>query len=284
MKNVLIRIQEYKGTASETEKGIIAWITEHPQEASECSIQGLAQETFSSPATIIRFCHKMGFKGFKEFQKSLLYELAIRKETDRKRFEDIKEEDSLEEIVDKVTYKTISSLEDTRKLIDMQVLEKCVNLLIESSAVYLYGLGSSLLVARDAYLKWLRINKECFICDDVHAQYLQAMNMKKGSVAMIISYSGMTQEMITCAEIIRDKGLPIILISRLDDSPLTRLADYNLCVASTEVLIRHGAMSSRISQLNMIDILYTAYIRHNFEENMQQLKRTHIRKQESPES
>ncbi|MBD9153845.1 MAG: hypothetical protein EGP94_01870 [Lachnospiraceae bacterium] len=30
----------------------------------------------------------------------------------------------------------------------------------------------------------------------------------------------MTQEMITCAEIIRDKGLPIILISRLDDSPL----------------------------------------------------------------
>ena len=34
--------------------------------------------------------------------------------------------------------------------------------------------------------------------------------MKKGSVAMIISYSGMTQEMITCAEIIRDKGLPII--------------------------------------------------------------------------
>lgn len=108
MKNVLIRIQEYKGTASETEKGIIAWITEHPQEASECSIQGLAQETFSSPATIIRFCHKMGFKGFKEFQKSLLYELAIRKETDRKRFEDIKEEDSLEEIVDKVTYKTIS--------------------------------------------------------------------------------------------------------------------------------------------------------------------------------
>ena len=246
MKNVLIRIQEYKGTASETEKGIIAWITEHPQEASECSIQGLAQETFSSPATIIRFC--------------------------------------LEEIVDKVTYKTISSLENTRKLIDMQVLEKCVNLLIESSAVYLYGLGSSLLVARDAYLKWLRINKECFICDDVHAQYLQAMNMKKGSVAMIISYSGMTQEMITCAEIIRDKGLPIILISRLDDSPLTRLADYNLCVASTEVLIRHGAMSSRISQLNMIDILYTAYIRHNFEENMQQLKRTHIRKQESPES
>lgn len=278
MKNVLIRIQEYKSSASETEKGIIEWILENAKEASESTIHSLAQKTFSSPATVIRFCHKIGFKGFKEFQKSLLYELAIRTESNRSWMEEISGHDTLEAIVDKVTYKTISSLENTRKLIDIRVLEKCVELLAESSSIYLFGLGSSLLVARDAYLKWLRIDKECFLCDDVHAQYLQAMNMKKGSVALIISYSGMTQEMIACGRIIKEKGLPIILISRLEDSPLSELADYNLCVASTEVLVRHGAMSSRISQLNMIDILYTAYIGRDFEKNMEQLKKTHIRK------
>lgn len=278
MKNVLIRIQEYKSGASETEKGIIEWILENSKEASESTIHTLAQKTFSSPATVIRFCHKIGFKGFKEFQRSLLYELAIRKQSNQSWMEDISGHDTLESIVDKVTYKTISSLENTRKLIDIRVLEKCVELLAESSSIYLFGLGSSLLVARDAYLKWLRIDKECFLCDDVHAQYLQAMNMKKGSVALIISYSGMTQEMIACGRIIKEKGLPIILISRFEDSPLSGLADYNLCVASTEVLIRHGAMSSRISQLNMIDILYTAYIGRDFEKNMEQLKKTHIRK------
>lgn len=278
MKNVLIRIQEYKSSASETEKGIIEWILENAKEASESTIHSLAQKTFSSPATVIRFCHKIGFKGFKEFQKSLLYELAVRTESNRSWMEEISEHDTLEAIVDKVTYKTISSLENTRKLIDIRVLEKCVELLAESSSIYLFGLGSSLLVARDAYLKWLRIDKECFLCDDVHAQYLQAMNMKKGSVALIISYSGMTQEMMACGRIIKEKGLPIILISRFEDSPLSELADYNLCVASTEVLVRHGAMSSRISQLNMIDILYTAYIGRDFEKNMEQLKKTHIRK------
>ena len=278
MKNVLIRIQEYKSGASETEKGIIEWILENSKEASESTIHTLAQKTFSSPATVIRFCHKIGFKGFKEFQRSLLYELAIRKQSNQSCMEDISGHDTLESIVDKVTYKTISSLENTRKLIDIRVLEKCVELLAESSSIYLFGLGSSLLVARDAYLKWLRIDKECFLCDDVHAQYLQAMNMKKGSVALIISYSGMTQEMIACGRIIKEKGLPIILISRFEDSPLSGLADYNLCVASTEVLVRHGAMSSRISQLNMIDILYTAYIGRDFEKNMEQLKKTHIRK------
>lgn len=280
MKNVLVRLQEYSGNASAAEKGIIAYLLEKPEEVSQYSIHKLAKLTYSSPSTIIRLCHKIGFEGYKELQKSLLYELAIRKESDRKQLEEISYQDSLEEIVYKVTCKNIVSLENTMKLVDMPVLERCVALLCESKSIYLFGIGSSLLVAKDAYLKFLRVGKECFLSDDWHAQYLHALNIAKGSVALIFSYSGLTGEMITCAEEIKKAGVPIILISRFDDSPLARLADYNLCVASSEVIIRSGAMSSRISQLNMIDILYTAYINHDFEENIRRLKRTHIKKRE----
>ena len=280
MKNVLVRLQEYSAQATTTEKEVIAFLLKEPEQAAGCSIHELADRTFSSTSTVIRLCQKTGFRGYKEFQQSLLYELAIRKDSVEKQMEEIRREDSLEEIVNKVTYKNIVSLENTRKLIDIPVLEKCVELLVQCRAVYLFGLGSSLLVARDAYLKFLRVNKECFLCDDWHAQYLQAMNIREGSIAIIISYSGMTKEMISCAKKIKKQDVPIILISRFDDSPLAKLADYNLSVAATEFIMRSGAMSSRISQLNIIDILYTAYINKNFEENMRQLERTHIRKQE----
>lgn len=280
MKNVLVRLQEYQINASAAEKGIISYLLEKPEEVSGFSIHKLAKLTYSSPSTIIRLCHKIGFEGYKELQKSLLYELAIRKESDRKQLEEITYQDSLEEIVYKVTCKNIVSLENTMKLIDMPVLEKCVELLLAAKSIYLFGIGSSLLVARDAHLKFLRVGKECFLSDDWHTQYLHAMNITKESVAIIFSYSGLTEEMITCAEVIKKAGAPIILISRFDDSPLARLADYNLCVASSEVIIRSGAMSSRISQLNMVDILYTAYMNHNFEENIKRLKRTHIKKRE----
>lgn len=280
MKNVLVRLQEYSVNASVAEKGIIAYLLENPEEVSEYSIHKLAQLTYASPSTIIRLCQKIGFKGYKELQKSLLYELAVRKETGRKQLEEIKYEDSLEEIVYKVTCKNIVSLENTMKLVDIPVLEKCVDILLKCKSLYLFGIGSSLLVAKDAYLKFLRVGKECFLSDDWHAQYLHAMNIAKESAAMIISYSGLTEEMITCAEEIKKAGAPIILITRFDDSPLARLADYNLCIATSEVIIRSGAMSSRISQLNMVDILYTAYINHDLDENIRQLKRTHIRKRE----
>ena len=42
-------------------------------------------------------------------------------------------------------------------------------------------------------------------------------------------------------------------------------------------------MSSRISQLNMIDILYTAYVHKRYDECMEQFRKTHIAKSEGPE-
>ena len=41
---------------------------------------------------------------------------------------------------------------------------------------------------------------------------------------------------------------------------------------------RSGAMASRTSQLNIIDILYTALANDQYEASLEQLSRTHIRK------
>lgn len=283
MKSVLVRIQEYSAQASGAEKGVLRFLRENPEEAAGYSIKQLADRTFSSAATIVRLCRKMGFDGYKELQRSLLYESALRKESRRPVEQEIRRDDSLEALVDKVTYKNIVSLDNTRKLVDLNILNKCVDLLEKSRTVYLFGLGSSLLVARDMYLKLLRVNKPCVICDDWHAQLLQARNIHKGDLAVIVSYSGLTEEMITCAREARSREAPVITISRFEPSPLVSLADYNLAVAATELIFRSGAMSSRISQLNMIDILYTAYVHRRYDECMEQFRKTHIVKSEEPE-
>ena len=153
-----------------------------------------------------------------------------------------------------------------------------LRLLDSCKTIYMFGLGSSLLVAHDAYLKFLRINKSCMVSDDWHSQLLQAMNINKDDLAFIISYSGGTEEMLRCAREIKKRGAPILALTRSDASPLAKLADINLCVASSELLIRTGAMSSRISQLNVIDIIYMAYINQSYDTSMRQLKRTSIHK------
>lgn len=81
MKHVLSRLQEYEKQASATEKNVIGYLLEKTEEAGELSIYDIAEKTYSSPSTIIRLCKKIGFQGYKDFRKSLLYETALRKES-----------------------------------------------------------------------------------------------------------------------------------------------------------------------------------------------------------
>ena len=59
---------------------------------------------------------------------------------------------------------------------------------------------------------------------------------------------------------------------------LSEMADYNLYVSANESLFRNGALSSRIGQLNMIDILYTAFANVDYDYSMERLYATHIDK------
>ena len=79
---------------------------------------------------------------------------------------------------------------------------------------------------------------------------------------------------------------PIIAITRFLKSPVSDLADEKLYTASNEALFRTGAMASRISQLNIIDILYTALNNLSFDASLDQLSKTYIQKpnaEDSPE-
>ncbi|SET52928.1 MurR/RpiR family transcriptional regulator [Lacrimispora sphenoides] len=278
MKSVLVRLREYQKEMSVAETGVVRYLLDTPEQAVKLSVHALAEKGFSSSSTVIRLCHELGFSGYKEMKAALICELAIRQENTREKMEEITENDTLEQIVDKITYKNIASLEDTRNLTDISALKNCIDLLCQCRTICLFGIGSSLLVARDAYLKFLRINKPCILNDDWHSQLLQARNMSRDDLGLMISYSGRTMEMIECARTMQQVGAKFILITRFAVSPLSEMADYNLYVAANESIFRSGAMGSRISQLNIIDILYTAYANHNSQYSLSQWRKTHISK------
>lgn len=278
MKNVLVRIKQYRSNASSAEHGVLDFIISSPEEAAQYNVRQLADAAYSSPSTVVRLCKKLGFEGYRDLQKSLLLELAMRKQLQQKNEQYIGHSGQVADVVNGVTYRNIASLEDSMQLADMETIQKSVDLICQANSILLFGLGASYLVAQDAYLKFLRTDKPCSCCNDIHSQYLLARNAKPTDVAIIISYSGRTEEIIRCARDLQSQGTPIIAITRFKNSALTRLATCCLYVVAMEQLFRSGAMSSRISQLNMVDILYTLYLDHNFSRNVRYLTHTQIQK------
>lgn len=265
-KGLFIRIKDYRSRASAAEKNIISFVWDNMGAVTSMNVRDLAEATFTSSSTIIRLCKKLGFKGYREFQRELLYELAASVARDEVVLEDIVKEDGLEQVVRKVMRSDISSLEATARLVSLDVLEACAARVLSARTINLFGIGQSQLVCRDFEAKLMRINKQCHAHGDWHNQLLSAKNMSERDLAVAISYSGMTRETVECARAARETGACIIAMTRAQlDSPLARQADYVLNVSASEPLLRSGAMASRMSQLVVIDMLYAACVTEDFE-------------------
>lgn len=278
MKNPLVRIKELRHCMCESERIIADYLLDEPDAVLEHTIREMAAELYVSPATIVRFCKHLGFTGYREFRQALIYELAMYAKNRNQENIDITRDDNIERIAEKVTYKNILSLQETEKLLDMKMISKCVDLIQNSENVLLFGMGASLSVAKDAYLKFLRLNKSCYVTEDWHAQLLMARNSTRRDVAIIISYSGETREMVECMRALEENLTPTIVITRFSPSTLSAMATHVLYISAGESMFRSGATSSRIAQLNIIDILYTAYASRDYDESMKHLQKTHIEK------
>ena len=278
MKNALLRLRESCASLSPAEQQIARYSISNPEESTLLSVRQLAQRTFTSPSSVVRVCRSVGFEGYKELRHALVGELAALGETGRHPEQELTAGDSVHEIIQKVTQKNIQSLSDSQRLLAPDTVEQCAQLLDNCRSVLLFGLGSSLCVARDAYLKFLRLDKPCVVNDDWHSQLLSARNATPADVGIAISYSGQTAEVIECMKALKANGVPTIAITRYSPSRVAELADYKLYIAANESLFRNGAMSSRIAQLNAVDILYTAYASLHYEDTLRALTRTHVYK------
>lgn len=276
MENALIRLRDTLDSLNPAERTAAEYVLQDPERATSLTVHELAGNSYVSSSAVIRMCRDIGFEGYKDFRKSLIVEIALQDKDKVLSDEEIQQNDSTSDIIHKITRKNIQSLEDTERMMDAASINMCVSMMKKAHRIIFFGLGASWLAGRDAYEKLLRINKPCMINEDWHLQLLSARNSTKQDLGIIISYSGQTTEIIECMKAMKDNQTPMIVITRCVDSPISELADYKLYTTANESIFRSAAMSSRISQLNIVDILYTAYANSDYENSLKQLKKTHI--------
>ena len=280
MKNVLLRLREAQSAMSTTEASIAKFICAHPQEAAQLTVRELADRTYSSPSSVVRLCRFVGFDGYKKFRQELLLDVHALGETGFHEEIELDGSATVAEIIGSITRRNVQCLEDTQYLLNVDDVTACVELMREARTILLFGIGASLCVAKDAYLKFLRVDKPCVVNDDWHSQLLQARNATPEDVGIAFSYSGQTVEVIECMKALKGNGTPVIAVTRAAPSPVSKLADYCLHTATNEFTFRIGALSSRMAQLNVVDILYASFVNAEYDYCMKRFVRTHIYKDE----
>lgn len=260
MTNIEVKTRSIMDSLNNSEKTVAAYFLNNIEHIFSMPVAQLAKESGVSQVTWVRFCKALGFDGLKDLKKSLFIELNSVTAGESPKplvFSDIKKQNSLEQIGSSIKNSAIQAIEDTMKMINYDELAAIIKVIDQAERIHLYGIGASGIVADDFYRKLIRIGKNACFSYDAHTQLTYGATLSPKDIAIIFSYSGTTNEMLELLSLSKAAHCPTLAITKFAKSPLMTAADYSIYISAPEVDLRSGAMSSRLAQLTVVDMLFT---------------------------
>lgn len=266
MTAIEVRIRSTYDSLSNAERKVADYLLNNVEKVFNLPIASLAEEAGVSKVAWVRFCKAIGFQGVKDLKKALFNQ--IQKKTDdtvSEPFADVREIKDMDTLIDSIKLNSIRAIQDTAEILDPDALDKAAQMIVDARTVRIFGSGASALVGEDLQSKLMRINKNCYFSLDHHVRLTYASSMSEQDVAVLISMSGKTKEVLEILSIAKQNKTPTIALTKYGKTLLASNADTVLYLSAPEISMRSAAMSSRLAQLMVVDTLFTAVAHKDYD-------------------
>lgn len=261
MEKISLKIKMLYDSMGNAEKRIADWIFDNPGKIISLSIVELAEKCCCSEATIVRFSKRLGLNGYQGLKIAIATEGGGSPISTH-----ITANDSPYEIYCKVCNDIYLSLEKTKNSLTAENMESAAKKICNANKIVLFGLGNSSAIAIDASHKFMRAGLNAVAYTDNHMQVIAASHLKEGDVAIGISHSGSSRDIVEALKIAKEHHAITVAITNSGKSPILKQSDIVLSTSSEETEYNILALNSRIAQLAIIDSLYF-YIVYNHSVN-----------------
>ncbi|AST89924.1 MULTISPECIES: MurR/RpiR family transcriptional regulator [Sutcliffiella] len=269
-QSVLMNVRTNYPRFSVTERKIADYILKNPNKIIHSSINQLAEDLDVADSTVFRFCKRIGYKGYQAMKIALASEVVS---PIKDIHENVDEGDSFDTIASKVFRANIETLEDTLQIVDEEQLQLAVDTIVSSKSVHVFGSGGSSIIALDAYHKLVRTGVNVHTVTDTHFQLMAASQLTEQDCAVLISHSGSSKDILHILNVVKKNNVKTIAITNFAKSTLSAAVHVPLYTSSKETDFRSEALSSRIAQLTLIDVLYVNILLKKGEEGQAALKK-----------
>ncbi len=252
--NTLLMIGSIHSSLTKAEKKVADVVLANPEEAVMATVTDLAEQAGVGETSVIRFCRKLGFRGYHEFKLSIAQHVANAPSVSTAVIE---ENDDHVTIAQKITMKNEIMLKNSLDLIHKTELARAVDSMLKATKIYVYGVGSSGITALDLQYRLMRIGMNVEAHRDSHIIAMSASLVKPGEVVFGISTSGSTRDLVDAMKEAKQNGAGVICLTSHMRSPITNYADTVLLIPSKETPLEGGALSTKIAQIHLLDILCT---------------------------
>ena len=253
-KSKLFLLDQLSPNFSPTEQKIATFILENTFEVIDMTIEDMAEKIGTSVASISRFTKKIGFESF------YLLKLGIAKEfvnsSNKNISLNINENSTATDIYTNVAKTNSAILEESIENFNTEKMEEISEILLNANHIYIFAMGASGILAKEAWYKFIRLGLKCSMIEDFHSQLLQASVLDEKDVALIFSHSGINKDVLILLEIINETSACSIGVTNYARTPFSQSVDICLFFSETSTPMDKVGFSSRIPQLIIIESLY----------------------------
>ncbi len=253
MESVIHKMREAEKDFGPAEKKIANYLFENPGDIIGLSISDLAKKCGCGDATVVRFSRRMGFGGYQSMKIGIAQEINSASKISR----EIAKTDTCFEIYKKRIVDISISLENTETVLDAESLENAAKSIMHAERIAIFGLGNSAAIANDAAHKFMRLGLNAQACCDNHLQAIVASHLNRNCVAVGISHSGSSKDIVEAMRLSKIGSAKTICVTNYGASPICDVSDIVLYTKSEETQHSILAMSSRIAQLAIFDAIYS---------------------------
>ncbi len=232
---IIDKIKELSNLTNQ-EQAVADYIVENPSQILSMTMADLSLASYTSDATIIRLCKKLGFRGFTDFK----YYFASQ-------YHDILDNQKINEsefLANKLAFRDLNDLypnsikkaiDQTKDNISLSQLNKIASNIFESKKILFYGLNTSYSIA-DVYSKrFSELGLDVIAETNFNFHLLSYLYTNKiPSYAILISMSGKNTMMVETAHKLKELGIPFLAIAH-NSTEFTKLADEFIKVSYEEI-------------------------------------------------
>lgn len=220
-----------------TEETILNWLQNHASDTLHMNLSSLCAVLYTSNATIVRFCQKLGLSGYHDFK----YQLREQRQTAF--------------YPDTYISHTVAQLQDTIISLDLGQLNIIAELLTSGRPLYIYGTNLSALPARYLRIVLHSLDYPSILLEWEPLLNGLAGNIRNDAILLVMTASGCGERYLQTFRTAKERNITVILLTSDHRSPLIPYSTITIITNDQKEEYQQIDINSRIGFFLVIQIL-----------------------------
>ncbi|MBR6555527.1 MAG: MurR/RpiR family transcriptional regulator [Clostridia bacterium] len=247
-------METVKGTLGEmtkSERQVAAYYFANAGDFAFFTLDKMADSVETSTTSVLRFCRRLGFAGYKDFQQAVRQELHRQPDL----LDKLHRTQSSDDLLNKTLSQNMACIQNTFAAMPYDRLVDTVGLLTKARRVYTFGMKESFALAHYAYTRFGSVRPEVHLLGaGVNGEVEKILDLTGEDVCLVYLFHRYTKQTLCVLETLKNRGIPVVLVTAAPYDQVEAFATILLpCFVDAE-----GIKNTAVAPICLADYLCNA--------------------------